>query len=90
MEFTSKKGNKISIKDNTKITKGKFFIVVLDSKYNIIAKKDETKQNGDINFTAPKDGKYLIRIVGLNAEGKFDISINSDKDIDITNKEFFS
>ncbi|MHB9926198.1 hypothetical protein [Clostridium botulinum] len=90
MEFTSIKGNKINIKDNTKINKGKFFIVILDSKYNIIAKKNETNQSGNINFTTPKDGKYLIRIVGLNAEGRFDISVNSAKDIDISHIDFFS
>ncbi|EJO5347782.1 hypothetical protein NRP93_001874 [Clostridium botulinum] len=90
MKFTSSKGNKINIKDNTKITKGKFFIVVLDSQYNIVTKKDETNQKGDINLTTPKDGKYLIRIVGLNASGKFDISVNSDKNIDISHIDFFS
>ncbi|MGO5073557.1 hypothetical protein ACTQ4K_06300 [Clostridium sporogenes] len=90
MEVKSSKGNKMNIKDNTKITKGKLFIVVLDSEYNIITKKDETNQKGDINFTTPKDGKYFIRIVGLNAGGKFDISVNSAKDIDISHKGFFS
>ncbi|HDK7176685.1 hypothetical protein [Clostridium sporogenes] len=90
MEVKSDKGNKINIKDNTKITKGKLFIVVLDSEYNVITKKDETNQKGDINFTTPKDGKYFIRIVGLNAGGKFDISVNSAKNIDISHKGFFS
>lgn len=90
MEIKSSKGNKINIKDNTKINKGKFCIVILDSEYNIIAKKNETNQNEDINFTTPKDGKYLIRIVGLNAGGKFDISVNSAKNIDISHKGFFS
>ncbi|EJP6473767.1 hypothetical protein NHI66_003135 [Clostridium botulinum] len=89
MEIKSNKGNKINIKDNTKITKGKLFVVVLDSEYNLIIKKDEANQKGDINFTTPKDGKYFIRIVGLNAGGKFDISVNSDKDIDITHKGFY-
>ncbi|KEJ02122.1 hypothetical protein G4W71_00850 [Clostridium botulinum] len=89
MEFTSKKGNKMNIIDNTKISKGKFYIVILDSKYNIIAKKNETNQNGNINFTTPKDGKYLIRIVGAKASGKFDVSINSDKNIDISHIDFF-
>ncbi|KEI98963.1 hypothetical protein N496_05050 [Clostridium botulinum A2B3 87] len=90
MEIKSNKCNKINIKDNTKIAKGKLFIVVLDSEYNIITKKDETKQKGDINFTTPKDGKYFIRIVGLNAGGKFDISVNSAKNIDISHIDFFS
>ena len=44
MQFTSNKGNKISIMDNTKISKGKFYIVILDSKYNIIAKKKWIKR----------------------------------------------
>lgn len=90
MEIKSNKGNKINIKDNTKIAKGKLFIVVLDSECNIITKKDETKQKGDINFTTPKDGKYFIRIVGLNAGGKFDISVNATKNIDISHIDFFS
>ncbi|ABS34967.1 hypothetical protein [Clostridium botulinum] len=90
MEFTSSKGNKINIKDNTKIAKGKLFIVVLDSECNIITKKDETKQKGDINFTTPKDGKYFIRIVGAKASGKFDISVNATKNIDISHIDFFS
>lgn len=37
MKFTSSKGNEINIRDNTKIGAGKFYLVVLDSKYNIIA-----------------------------------------------------
>lgn len=89
MEFTSSKGNKINIKDNTKINKGKFYIVILDSQYNIIAKKNESNQNGNINFTTPKDGKYLIRIVGEKASGKFDVSVNSDRNIDISHIDFF-
>ncbi len=89
MEFTSSKGNKININDNTKINKGKFYIVILDSQYNIIAKKNESNQNGNINFTTPKDGKYLIRIVGAKASGKFDVSVNSDKNIDISHIDFF-
>ncbi|NFI07337.1 hypothetical protein FDF97_02210 [Clostridium botulinum] len=89
MEFTSSKGNKININDNTKINKGKFYIVILDSQYNIIAKKNESNENGNINFTIPKDGKYLIRIVGAKASGKFDVSANSDRNIDISHIDFF-
>ncbi len=89
MEFTSSKGNKININDNTKISKGKFYIIILDSKYNIIAKKEESNENGDINFTTPKDGKYFIRIVAANASGKFDISVNAANNIDISHKHFF-
>ena len=60
MQFTSNKGNKITIKDNTKISKGKFYIVILDSEYNIIAKKNKLDDKGNLNFTTLKDGKYKI------------------------------
>lgn len=89
MEFASDKDNKITINDDTKINKGKFYIVVLDSDYNIIAKKDESNGNGDINFTTPKSGKYIIRIVGKNASGNFNIKMNANNDINITHKDFF-
>lgn len=89
IEFTSDKDNKITINDNTKISKGKFYIVVLDSDYNIIAKKDESNESGDINFTTPKSGKYIIRIVGKNASGNFNIKINANNDIKVSHKGFF-
>ena len=89
IEFTSDKDNKITINDNTKINKGKFYIVVLDSDYNIITKKDESNESGDINFTTPKSGKYIIRIVGKNASGNFNIKINGSNDIKISHKGFF-
>lgn len=90
IEFSSNKNNKINIEDNTKITKGKFYIVVLDSNYNIIAEKNELAKKGNIDFTTPKDGKYLIRIVGANASGTFNIKLNSSNNIDISHKDFFS
>ena len=89
MQFTSNKGNKISIMDNTKISKGKFYIVILDSKYNIIAKKNESEGNKNISFTTPNDGKYSIRIVGENASGNFNISVNASNNIDISHRDFF-
>jgi len=89
MQFTSSKGDKIIINDKTKINKGKFYIVVLDSDYNIITKKNELNQNGNINVTTPKDGKYIIRIVGASASGNFNIKVTAGHDIDITHKDFF-
>ncbi len=88
MGFTSSKGDKINIDDKTKITKGRFYIVVLDSDYNIIAKKNELNQKGNIKFTTPKDGKYIIRIVGASAGGNFNIKVSSGHNIDITHKDF--
>lgn len=90
MKFTSNKGNKIDISDNTKIRAGKFYIVVLDSKYNIVAKKNETSDKGNIKFTTPKDGKYIIRIAGEKASGKFDISVNAKENVDISHLDFWS
>lgn len=89
MQFTSNKDNKIRINDDTKISEGKSYIVILDSKYNIIAKKNELKDNGNINFTTPNDGKYSIRIIGANASGNFAISVSASNNIDISHKDFF-
>lgn len=89
IKFTSNKGNKISINDSTKINKGKFYIVVLDSNYNIVAKKNESNQQGNINFTVPKDGKYSIRIVAAKASGNFNISVDASNNIDISHVDFF-
>ncbi len=89
MEFNSDKGNKVTINDNTKINKGKFYVVVLDSDYNIVSKKSETEDKGNINFTTPKNGKYLVRIVGKDAGGNFNLKISANNNINISHKEFF-
>jgi hypothetical protein len=89
MEFNSDKDNKIAINDNTKINKGKFYVVVLDSNYNIVCKKNETEDKGNINFTTPKSGKYLVRIVGKDADGNFDLKISSNNNINVSHKDFF-
>jgi hypothetical protein len=89
MQFTSDKGNEVNINDNTKISKGKFYIVILDSEYNIVAKKNEVNESGNIKFITPKDGKYNIRIVGANASGTFDISVNGTNNIDVSHIDFF-
>jgi hypothetical protein len=89
MEFKSDKDNKIIITDNTKISEGKFYVVILDLEGNIIAKKNELTETGDIIFTTPKDGKYFIRIVGDNASGKFDVSVNASNNINVSRMDFF-
>lgn len=89
MEFTSDKGNKITISDNTKIDKGKFYSVVLDKNYNIMAKKDRLNDKGNITFTTPNSGKYIIRIVGQNAGGSFNLKISAGNNIDVSHKDFF-
>jgi len=90
MQFTSNKGNEINISDNTKISKGKFYIVVLDSEYNIVAKKNEVNETGNIKFITQKDGKYSIRIVGANASGTFNISVSSTNNIEVSHIDFFN
>lgn len=89
MQFTSDNDGEIEIIDKTKISKGKFYIVVLDSEYNIIAQKNESSGTGDIKFDAKKGEKYSIRIAGEKASGTFDISVNTNSDIDITYIDFF-
>ncbi|NMM65990.1 hypothetical protein HBE96_25770 [Clostridium sp. P21] len=88
--FNSDKGNKITIIDNTKINKGNFYVVVLDSDYNIISKKSETEDKGNMNFATPKNGKYMIRIVGKDASGNFNLKINASNNINILHKDFFA
>ncbi len=91
MEVTSDKDTKITIDDNTKINKGKFYMVVLDSDYNIVAKKNELYENNNksISFTIPKDEKYIIRIVGKKASGSFNMKISANSNIKINHKDFF-
>ncbi|MEW9097063.1 MAG: hypothetical protein AB2417_18455 [Clostridiaceae bacterium] len=88
IEFESNKDNKIVLEDNTKIEKGKFYIVVLDSDYKNIA-MHESKEGENLEFTTPKDGKYLVRIVGKDASGKFDIKINANNDISVSHRDFW-
>jgi len=88
MEINSPKNNKITINDNTKISKGKFYVVVLDPNYNIIT-KTESNEKTNLNFTTPKDGKYIIRIVGQKAKGNFNIKVNSTSNIVVNHKDIF-
>lgn len=83
----SNKGNKITIKDNSNISKGKFYIVVLDSNYKKIAMK-EANEKKDIEFVTQEEGKYLIRIIGKEASGHFEIKINSNDNIETSYKDF--
>lgn len=89
IEFASSNNNKITIENSSKIISGKFYIVVLDSNYNLIAKKDLTEETGNLKFTTSKSGKYIVRIIGKNANGNFNIKINSMEKINITHKDFF-
>ena len=71
-----------------KISKGKFYVVVLDPNYNIIT-KTESNEKTNLSFTTPKDGKYIIRIVGEKAKGSFNIKISSTSNIAVNHKELF-
>ncbi|WP_251862520.1 hypothetical protein [Clostridium sp. Marseille-Q2269] len=89
LEFTSYKDNRIVIEDKTRISKGSLYLVVLDSDYNIIAKRNEREENNDISFTTPKSGKYIIKIVGKNLTGNFNIKIKANDNIVIKHIDFF-
>jgi hypothetical protein len=77
ISFDSSKGTKLTISDNTKITKGEFYIVILNSQYKIIATVQPNKEEIS-NLIIPKNGQYIIRIVGKNASGKFIINSNTN------------
>ncbi|OSB09896.1 hypothetical protein [Clostridium botulinum] len=88
MEFESTKNNKIKIIDNSKITKGTLYIVVLSSEYKALATH---KSNGkdSLDLSIPKNGKYFIRIVGKNSKGNLNIKINSTTDIHLSHRSIF-
>lgn len=90
MEAFCDKDTKIVIKDKTKINKGLFYIVVLDSNYNIVAKKNEVKENEDedIEINIPKSDKYFIRIIGEDAGGHLNIKVKGNDNIN--HIDFFS
>lgn len=89
IELNSSKNNKITIENSSKITSGKLYIAVLDSNYNLITKKNLKEETGNLKFTTSKSGKYIIRIVGKDASGNFNIKINSSEKINVTHKDFF-
>lgn len=88
-EFDSPKDNKITIEDKSKINKGKFYIVVLDSNYKDVVIKEEN-ENKNLEFVTPHNGKYLIRIVGKKASGYFNIKVRSKENIKMIYKDFWS
>lgn len=93
IEINSPKDNEITIDDMTKISKGEFCIVVLDSDLNIVANTKSISQNSankEVTFSTAKAGKYIVRIAGKEASGNFKIKVNSTMNINISHKDFFS
>lgn len=88
IEINSNKNNEITVHSNTKITKGKFCIVALDPNYKIVGKIEAKDKESEISFITSTKGKYLIRIVGKNASGNFDVKISSTNNIDISYRDF--
>lgn len=78
----------LKIIDNSKITKGTLYIVVLSSEYKALATH---KSNGkdSLDLTIAKSGKCFIRIVGKNAKGNLNIKINSTTDIHLSHRCIF-
>ena len=88
IEFQSTKGNKVKIIDNSNITKGKLYIVVLNSEYKALAiHKSDGKST--LNLTTHKDGKYIIRIVGQGTCGNLNMKVTSPIDIHLSHRGVF-
>lgn len=87
-DLTIKKGSSVAIKDDSNISNGKLYMVILDNNYNIVSKKQINGQ-GTLNFLPEEDGKYFVRIVGKNASGNFNIEIDSNKEYDVFYKGKF-
>lgn len=88
IQIDSNKNNEITVHSNTKITKGKFCIVALDPNYKIVGKIEAKDKESEISFITSTKGKYLIRIVGKNAGGNFDVKISSTNNIEISYRDF--
>ncbi|AAK81389.1 hypothetical protein BJV85_000442 [Clostridium acetobutylicum] len=86
IHFNASKGTKITIHDSSKITKGKLYIVVLDSRYKSMAIHKSVKKS-TFHLTTHRRGEYIVRIVGDNSKGKFDIKIDSNPHINISHKD---
>ncbi len=89
MEITARKGTEIILQDQSEIREGLFYIIVLDSDYNIIIKREESNENTNITFTIPEDGEYRIRIAGKNATGQFNVTVRASEEISLLHKDFF-
>lgn len=88
IEIKSEKNNEITIHSNTKITSGEFCIVALDPNYKMVGKIEVKNKESEISFVTSEKGKYLIRIAGENASGKFDVKVSSTANIEISHKDF--
>lgn len=88
-DLSVKKDTNIKIKDNSDITSGELYLVVLDNDYNIVAKK-KIDGTGNLKVKCKDDEEYLIRIAGDKAGGHFDIKFSADNEYKLEYKEFFS
>lgn len=91
IEINSDKNNEITLHSNTKISGGKFCIVALDPNYKIVGKIEVIKakdKESEISFRTSEKGKYLIRIVGKNASGNFDVKVSSTANMNISYRDF--
>ncbi|AZV58284.1 hypothetical protein [Clostridium sp. AWRP] len=64
-----KNGNSINLNFESDVKKGKFNIVVIDDKYNIL-KVIKANSNGKEKISVTQDGKYKVEMLGKNARGK--------------------
>ncbi|UZQ49026.1 hypothetical protein [Clostridium kluyveri] len=81
IEFDSKKEAAIKILDNSKITEGKIYILVLNSNYKDIL-IHKLNRKSVLNFCTPKGGKYSIRtlpLLILPPSSKWEISSSYSK-----------
>lgn len=86
--FDSIKDNKITINNNSKISEGEFYVVILDSDYKAIIIDKSNKKK--LEFTTSKNGKYIIRVAGKNAGGIFEMKINSSNPISISHHNIYN
>lgn len=85
------KDSEITISTDVNIKEGLFYIVVLDSDYNLVKKIDVLEDTPELlKFDSSKNNTYFVRIIGNNAVGNFNLKVNNITNIELNYIDFFS
>lgn len=88
LEITAIENTKVEIRDESIISKGNLYIVVLDSKYNSVY-IHESINKSIFSVDLPKADKYFIRLIGKNSFGNLNLKVTPNTNITLTHKDIF-
>lgn len=83
--LNSKEDCEITINYHSTVDNGKFKVVLANPKKEEVEDILEGTEEGNKTIKLSKE-EYRIKIVGKNAEGQIKLSINENKNVEITNK----